>query len=159
MKTSHNQNSLPNIKNSKIAILQSKWHRQYTDNMVKKCVELLKSAEVEEISLHIASGCLEMPLMAKRLAQAYPDLEAIITIGVILKGDTYHFEMITDETIRGLGNVMLECDMPIIVEILPVNSIDHVIARSSDDEFNKGIEAAIAAAESVAWRRANPICR
>ena len=64
-----------------------------------------------------------------------------------------HFELISEESMRGLGTVMHEFRRPIIVEILPVYDIDQAKKRSADDEFNKGIEAAVAALEMVFWRR------
>jgi 6,7-dimethyl-8-ribityllumazine synthase len=82
-------------------------------------------------------------------------IDAVICFGVIVKGDTLHFEMISQESMRGLGAVMHEFRRPVIVEILPVFTEQQAIDRASDDEFNKGIEAAVAAIEMVAWRRAN----
>jgi 6,7-dimethyl-8-ribityllumazine synthase len=70
-----------------------------------------------------------------------------------MKGDTYHFEMISNECIRGLGEVMLSENVPIIVEVIPVTNLEQLVARSRDDRFNKGIEAALAAAEIIEWRR------
>ena len=80
-------------------------------------------------------------------------IDAVICFGVIVKGDTMHFELISEESMRGLGAVMHEFRRPIIVEILPVYNIDQAKKRSADDEFNKGIEAAVAALEMVFWRR------
>ena len=124
--------------------------------MVEKCSSILREAGVGVIDLHPVSGCLEMPLAARRLARLGKEYEAIITFGVVLKGETYHFEMIVDECIRGLGTVMLEDDIPIIVEVLPVTNLDQAKARSANDGFNKGIEAALATIETVAWRRNHP---
>ena len=81
------------------------------------------------------------------------NIDAIICFGVIVKGDTLHFEMISEESMRGLGQVMHEFRRPVVVEILPVFDIQQAIDRSSDDEFNKGIEAAVAALEMISWRR------
>ena len=79
--------------------------------------------------------------------------------GGILKGDTYHFEMVRDLCMSGLERVMFEFDIPIINEVLPVNKIEDVIARSSDNDNNKGLEAAAAAIEIIDWRRRHPINR
>ena len=62
--------------------------------------------------------------------------------------------MITNECMRGLGEVMQRYRRPVIVEILPVLEMAHAESRAADDEFNKGIEAAAAAIEMIAWRRA-----
>lgn len=146
--------SLPKVPGAKVAIIQSKWHRQYSDVLVKKCQATLAVAEVEESEVHLLPGCFELPLAAKKLADTDRSLEAIIAFGIILKGDTYHFEMVLNECVRGLGRVMLEEDIPIINEILPATNEEQLVARCSDDNFNKGIEAAGAAVEVISWRRA-----
>jgi 6,7-dimethyl-8-ribityllumazine synthase len=74
-------------------------------------------------------------------------------LGVILKGDTLHFEMITPEVFTGLARLSLEIDIPILVEFLPVLALRHAVERAGKDEFNKGLAAASAAAEIIAWRR------
>lgn len=125
--------------------------------MTKKCIEVLKAAECSKIETHVVPGCLEIPLAARRLAQRSPGLEAIVVFGVILKGDTYHFEMVKDLCMSGLERVMFECDIPIINEVLPVDKIEYAAERSADNEKNKGIEAGLAAAEIISWRRDNPL--
>lgn len=154
MKTSHNQKSLPAIPGARVAILQSKWYREYTDKMVERCIEVLSKAECPRPEVHILPGSLELPIAAKTLAEkkdSKPD--AIVCFGAIIKGDTYHFEMVLNECSRGLGQVSLDCNIPIIVEVVPCTNIEQLIKRSGNDDFNKGIEAAIATAEIIAWRR------
>ena len=96
-----------------------------------------------------------MPLAAADLlaTDVHEEIDAVICFGVIVKGETLHFEMISNECMRGLGNVMLQYRRPVIVEILPVFEMAHAQARAADDEFNKGYEAAAAAIEMIAWRR------
>lgn len=155
--TAHTQKNLPQIPGACIAILQAKWYREYTDNLVKKCLEVLKETGCETPDVHILPGSLELPLAARRVARNRDrKYEAIICFGAIVKGETFHFEMIMNECMRGLGQVMFEEDIPILVEVLPVLKLEHLIARSGDNEHNKGIEAAIAAAEIIDWRRKNP---
>ncbi len=83
-------------------------------------------------------------------------IDALICFGVILKGETFHFEMITSECMRGLGDVMQKYRRPVVVEVLPVLKIEHALERAGDDEFNKGYEAAAAAIEMIHWRRSLP---
>ena len=68
-------------------------------------------------------------------------------------GVTDYIEMIVDECVRGLGEISRKAGIPIINEILPVTDIAQADARAGNDEFNKGIEAAAAAIEIIAWRR------
>jgi 6,7-dimethyl-8-ribityllumazine synthase len=151
--TSYTTSNLPQIPGARTAIVMSKWHREHSEVMAAKCAELLVKAGAENPQVHVLPGCIEIPLAARRLAQRDPNLEAVIVFGIIVKGDTYHFDMVMKLSMTGLERVMFECDIPVINEILPVTKIEDAIARCSDDQFNKGIEAALAAIEVIDWRR------
>lgn len=135
-----------------VAILRSKWHADIVASLHRKCVSVLRAKGVDRIDSHLLPGCFEFPYAANELAQA-SKLDAIICLGVVLKGDTYHFEMIVDACVRGLGEVSRLARIPIINEILPVVDLAQAQARAADDEFNKGIEAAVAAVEIIRWKR------
>lgn len=149
----HTEGSIPQIEGARVAILQTKWYREYIDNMVLKCVEKLIEAGAHQPVIHRIPGAVELPLAAQSLARSQNRPDVIICFGGILKGDTFHFEMISNECMRGLGEVMLRESIPIIVEVIPVLTIEDLRARSQDDERNKGIEAAYATAEILSWRR------
>ena len=151
--------NLPRVSNGKIAIILSKWYREVSDAMVEKCIPLLERAGCLRPEVHVLPGCLEIPLAARRLVQRDPSLEALIVFGVIVKGNTYHFDIVKDLCMSGLERVTFECDIPVINEILPVNKIEDALARSADDSKNKGIEAALAALEVIDWRRRHPVPR
>ena len=139
-----------------VAILRSKWYAEIVASLHGKCVSVLRAKGVDRIDSHILPGCFEFPYAANELAQASTAsrrLDAIICLGVVLKGDTCHFEMIVDECVRGLGEVSRSARVPIINEILPVADLAQAQARAADDEFNKGIEAAVAAIEIIHWKR------
>lgn len=156
MKIEHGTHDIPAIPGARIAILQSKWYREHVDNMVRACVEMLARAQVLPPEVHIVPGSLELPLAAQTLIRSAPkgeQYDALICLGAIMQGETKHFDMIMNECARGLGTVMLAEDTPIIVEVLPVTTLQQLVARSGNDQYNKGIEAAIAAAEIIRWRR------
>ena len=158
MKTALDTSALPVIAQpGRICIVQSKWHFTLVQSMTEACTRVLAQAGYTEIDIHTLPGSLEIPLAARDLLaeDSIGQIDAVICFGVIVKGDTLHFEMISQESMRGLGAVMHEFRRPVIVEILPVFTEQQAIDRASDDEFNKGIEAAVAAIEMVAWRRAN----
>ena len=138
-----------------IIILKSKWYPDLVNNLSSTCIEVLQTAGYIEIEEHVLPGSLEIPLAARDVLSedVTQEIDAVICFGVIVRGDTMHFELISEESMRGLGAVMYEFRRPIIVEILPVYNIDQAKKRSADDEFNKGIEAAVAALEMVFWRR------
>ena len=156
MKTQVDISALPAIEApGRICILKSKWYPEHVESMADACDTILRQSGYVDIQQHTLPGSLEIPLAARDLLaeDVAGSIDAIICFGVIVKGDTLHFEMISEESMRGLGQVMHEFRRPVVVEILPVFDIQQAIDRSSDDEFNKGIEAAVAALEMIAWRR------
>ena len=156
MKTQVDPSALPAIEApGRICILKSKWYPEHVESMADACDTILRQSGYVDIQQHTLPGSLEIPLAARDLLaeDVAGSIDAIICFGVIVKGDTLHFEMISEESMRGLGQVMHEFRRPVVVEILPVFDIQQAIDRSSDDEFNKGIEAAVAALEMIAWRR------
>ena len=156
MKTVVDLSGMPEIAApGRIEILKSKWYPEYVESMAQMCRSVLTDYGYTAISEHTLPGSLEMPLAARDLLAEDTDkeIDAIVCFGVIVKGDTWHFEMISNECMRGLGQVMQAYRRPIVVEVLPVFDIQHAAERAGDDEFNKGIEAAAAAIEMVAWRR------
>jgi len=139
----------------RIAILKSKWYPHLVNNLSSTCIDVLTQYGYRNIEEHTLPGSVELPLAARDLLaeDSQRSIDAVICFGVIVKGDTYHFEMISNECMRGLGEVMHEFRRPVVVEVIPVYDIADAEARCADDEFNKGIEAAAAAIEMVAWRR------
>lgn len=156
MQTRIDVGHLPKIaKPGRIAILKSKWYPEYVNSMAEACRQVLENYGYTQIEEHTLPGSLEIPLAARDLLATDDenDLDAIICFGIIVKGDTLHFEMISNECMRGIGEVTHEYRCPIVVEIIPVFDIKHAEERASDNELNKGFEAAAAAIEMVAWRQ------
>lgn len=155
-KTVVDLSGLPRIEQpGRIAILQSKWYPEIVESMARTCRDVLVSSGYEQVETHTLPGSLELPLAAADLLATDRErtIDAVICFGVIVKGETLHFEMISGECMRGLGAVSLEYRRPVVVEVLPVLDIEHARARAGDDEFNKGYEAAAAALEMIHWRR------
>ena len=146
--------SLPRLEPpTTVAILRSKWYAEIVECLYAKCVAVLTAKGVDRIDSHTLPGSFEFPYAASEIVRAGRPPEAIICLGVVLKGDTYHFEMIVDECVRGLGEVSRAARIPIINEVLPVTDIAQAQSRAADDAYNKGIEAAAAAIEVIHWRR------
>ena len=156
MKTKVDLSNLPTIPQpGRIAILCSKWYPELVGAMADACQSVLAEHGYQQIEQHTLPGSLELPLAARDLLTEDVDrnIDAVICFGVIVKGDTLHFEMISEACMNGLNDVMAEFARPVIVEVLPVFDIKQAEERAADDEFNKGIEAAVAAIEMVAWRQ------
>ncbi len=148
---------LPAIDNpGRVAILKSKWYPEIVDSLSATCEGVLAQHGFDRVDVHTLPGSLELPLAAADLlaTDEQREIDAVICFGVIVKGETLHFEMITQACMRGLADAMLTYRRPVIVEVLPVLRIEDARARAADDEYNKGYEAAAAAIEMIAWRRA-----
>lgn len=151
MKKSYELTTSETIAGARIAIVQASWHKELTDRMVEASTLILNEAECAELDVVVVPGSYEIPLTAKKLAKT-GKYDAIIVYGIIVKGDTDHYEVILQTCIRELGRVMYDFETPIIMEILPVHDITHAIART-EGEHNKGIEAAQAAVKLIALYR------
>lgn len=150
MKKTYDASDIKQIDGARIAIVQSTWHKEHLDKMSSACKSLLEESGAT-VDIFEVPGCYEIPLSAKLLAKR-KQYDAIAVFGIIVKGDTDHYEIILQTCIRELGKVMYDYEIPIIMEILPVKDINHAIERSTGDN-NKGIEAAQAAVNIIRLHR------
>ena len=134
--------ALNNPEQFKIAIIQSTYHAELNNNLTEYCKAVLLQNNILEknIKVYYAAGSWEIPLIAEKLAKTN-EFDALVTFSVLVKGDTYHFDMIANEVARSLMNTMVQYEIPIAFEILAVNTLHQAISRASDDNYNKGIEA------------------
>lgn len=147
-----NTEDLPYVSGTKVAIITSKWHAEYVSNVADRCEHLLvqQGADVER---HQLPGTYEFPYAVRVLSESDPKLSAIVCVGIILKGETQHFEMILNSCAYGLTKVSLERDIIVINGIIPATDMKQILARATTDQFNKGIELASAVVETIAWTR------
>lgn len=151
MKKSYDASKVASIPEARIAIVQASWHKEHTDRMVSALKEVVADAQCTDVDVFVVPGSYEIPLTAKKIAKT-GRYDAIVVYGIILKGETDHYEVILQTCIREIGKVMYDYEVPIIMEILPVVNIEHAIARTQEDN-NKGIEAALAAIDLIALYR------
>lgn len=146
---------LPRIDGAEICILKSKWHQEYTDNMEKAARPILEGAGAARIDTEVLPGCLELPLAIKHIEDhSSASYDAYICFGIILKGKTMHFEMILQACGSGMSDLSIRYDKPVINAVIPALTVTDVKKRTRMDKLNKGIEAAVAAIEMIAWQRA-----
>ena len=101
--------------------------------------------------LHVP-GALELPLAARWFAEAhYPD--AVVALGVVLRGDTPHFDYVSTVSMQGLVEVSLRTGVPVTCGVLTVNSEEQAAARSGDNADNRGAQAMVAAVAMARLRR------
>ena len=152
LKKSQKNNGLP--KNSagkvKIGIVRSLFNSEMTENLERFCREtLVLNGVIDKNILTVnVPGSLEIPIAAQALAKT-KKYDCLIALGVVLKGETFHFELVVNESVRGCMQVALLHNIPVICEILAAYTLEQARARTGNDEFNKGIEAANSALHIV----------
>ncbi|TDJ24227.1 MAG: 6,7-dimethyl-8-ribityllumazine synthase [Gammaproteobacteria bacterium] len=133
------------------AIVAGRFNSFVVDNLVTGAIETLKShgVAVSDVALRYVPGCFELPLTAQRIA-ARGEVDAIIALGAVIRGDTPHFEYVAGESARGLQDVALKYDLPVVFGVLTTDNDEQALARADLDGDNKGVDAANAALEMVA---------
>lgn len=128
--------------NLKIAIVRSNYHEGLTKSLEKTCRQYLVDSGVKtsNITTFEVPGSWEIPLIVKKIALS-KKIDGIVAFGVIIKGKTYHFEILANECSRALMNIALEFDIPITFEVLVTYNLEQAKKRSMG-KYNKGVEAA-----------------
>jgi len=128
----------------RVGIVLSRFNPGIGDLMLSGALRALKEAGVIERNITIATvpGALETPLALQRFAQS-DDFDALVALGAVIRGDTYHFEIVANESARGVAEVQLQFGIPIGNGILTTDTDEQALVRSE----TKGFEAAQAALE------------
>ena len=129
--------------NKKILIVSANYYTEISKNLELGATNTLKENGYEYKILNVP-GCFEIPYSIKKNID---DFEGFISLGCIIKGDTYHFEVIANETSRKIMDLSIEFNVPIGFGILTCYDLEQAIIRSDINQKNKGREAALACIE------------
>jgi len=134
----------------KFGIIVSRFNDFIGEKLVGGAIDALlrHGANEADINVFKVPGSFEIPFTAKKLALT-KKYDAIICLGVIIRGDTPHFEYIAAEVSKGIASVGLDTGTPIIFGVLTTENIEQAIERSGTKAGNKGFDAANAAVEIV----------
>lgn len=134
----------------KFGIVASRFNDLLTKNLIDGAVDGLTrhGAKESDIKLVKVPGSFEIPYAAKILASS-KKYDAVICLGVIIKGDTPHYQYISSEVAKGIAAISLETGVPVIYGVLTVENIEQGIERSGTKSGNRGWDAAINAIEMV----------
>lgn len=134
----------------KYAIVVGRWNAFVVESLLEGAVDSLTrhGVEPENITVVRCPGAMEIPLVAQKVAQS-GKYDAIITLGAVIRGGTPHFEYVSSECTKGLGQVAMQFGIPVSFGVLTVDSIEQAIERSGTKAGNKGEEAAMSAFEMV----------
>jgi 6,7-dimethyl-8-ribityllumazine synthase len=133
-----------NGKGLRIGIVQSRFNEVVCEGLLASCcMQLVKQGVSEDdITLATVPGALEIPLVLQTMAQS-KKFDALIALGAVIRGDTYHFEVVSNESARGVGEVQLHSGLPVANAILTTDTDEQAEGRMNV----KGEEAALVAIE------------
>ena len=133
-------------KGLRIGIVQSRFNHVIREGLLAACRAQLAQQGVADADITLATvpGALEIPLALQQMAMSRK-FDALIALGAVIRGDTYHFEVVSNESARGLGEVQLHSGVPIANAILTTDTDEQADGRMNV----KGAEAALVAIEMV----------
>jgi len=137
-------------KGFRFAIVASRWNDSIVSRLIDGAHDALKELSADENTFEIfrVPGSFEIPLCALKAAES-GKFDAVICLGVIIRGETPHFDYIATETVRGIGEAALKSGVPLLFGVITADNIDQAIDRAGEKLSNKGFEAARAAVELV----------
>lgn len=138
----------------RFAIVASRWNDFLTSKLIDGALDALQSLGADENSIEIfmVPGSFELPLTTLKVAQS-GNFDAVIAIGVVIRGETPHFDYVAGEAAKGIGQASMQTGVPVLFGVVTTNTLEQAINRSGVKAGNKGYEAAMSAVEIVNLHR------
>lgn len=132
----------------KVAIVASRFNELLSTRLVSGAMDALTRHDVAEGDIDTAwvPGAFELPLVAKKLADS-GRYDAVIALGVVIRGGTPHFEYVASEVAKGIAKASLDSGVPVSFGVITADTIEQAVERAGTKQGNKGWEAASAAIE------------
>ena len=136
--------------NIKVGIVAARFNEFITSKLVAGAVDGLKRENVKEEDIELAwvPGAFEIPLIASKMAKSRK-YDAIICVGAVIRGSTSHYDYVCNEVSKGIAQVSLGSDIPVMFGVLTTDTIEQAIERAGTKAGNKGFECAQGAIEMV----------
>ena len=134
----------------RVAIVASRWNDFIVSRLIGGATDALErlGASTEAITIIRVPGSFELPMAAKRAALS-DEYDAIICLGVVIRGETSHNEYIAAEVFKGIAQVSLETNLPITLGVVTADNLEQAIDRAGAKSGNKGFDAVMTAVELV----------
>lgn len=136
--------------NIKVGIVVARFNEFIVSKLLSGATDGLKRHNVKEEDIDIAwvPGAFEIPLIASKMARS-GKYDTIICLGAVIRGATTHYDYVCSEVSKGVANVSLSSDIPVIFGVLTTENIEQAMERSGTKSGNKGYDSAVAAIEMV----------
>jgi 6,7-dimethyl-8-ribityllumazine synthase len=137
-------------KGLKIGIILSRFNQFISERLLEGAMDALfkLGADDKDISLYKVPGSFEIPMVAKKLALT-KKVDGIICLGVLIRGDTPHFEFLSSEVTKGLAQISMDDGIPVSFGVLTVDTIEQGIERAGTKAGNKGYDSAFSLIETL----------
>ena len=142
-------------KDIKIGIVAARFNEFITSKLLGGAVDALNRHEIPEENIEVAwvPGAFEIPLIASKMAKS-GRYDAVICLGAVIRGSTSHYDYVCSEVSKGVANVALNSDIPVMFGVLTTDTIEQAIERAGTKAGNKGADCAQGAIEMVNLIRA-----
>jgi 6,7-dimethyl-8-ribityllumazine synthase len=143
-----------NARGMRFGVVVSRWNSFITERLLQGALDALRrsGSREEDITVVRVPGAFEIPSQARTLAKT-GKYDAIVTLGCLIRGETDHYEHISTEVTRGIGQSAQETGVPHTYGVLTCDNLDQALDRAGLKAGNKGFEAAISAVEMVSLQR------
>lgn len=141
--------------NIKIGIVAARFNEFIVSKLLSGCEDALlrHGVQPDDISVAWVPGAFEIPLIASKMAKS-GKFDAVIALGAVIRGSTSHYDYVCNEVSKGIANVSLNSDIPVMFGVLTTETIEQAIERAGSKAGNKGSECAQGAIEMVNLIRA-----
>jgi 6,7-dimethyl-8-ribityllumazine synthase len=143
-----------NAEGLRFAVIASRFNDEIVDGLLRGALDCLSrhGGADDAVSVYRVPGAFEIPTLAAKLIDL-GEIDAIVTLGCLLRGDTPHFDFISAQVTNDLSRVATEAKFPVAFGVITCNTLEQAVERSSSGSGNKGWEAALAAIEMAnLWR-------
>ncbi|NBE55367.1 6,7-dimethyl-8-ribityllumazine synthase [Streptomyces boluensis] len=143
--------SVENCSDLRVAVIAAQWHDKVMDGLVDGALRALGELGIDEPTLLRVPGSFELPVVAKALAERY---DAVVALGVIIRGGTPHFEYVCQGVTNGLTQVSIDTGVPIGFGVLTCDTEEQALDRagiegSNEDKGHEAVTAAVATATTL----------
>jgi len=132
----------------RFAIIVARWNGELTAKLARGALDALSKAGAnkDEIEIFNVPGAFELPVAAMKAAET-GTFDAVICLGVVIRGETPHFDYVAGQAAAGIMQASMDTGIPVMFGVVTANTVEQALARCGGDVGNKGYEAAMSAIE------------
>lgn len=135
----------------KVSIIAARFNELVTNKLVGGALDFLKRSGMTEANIDViwVPGAFEIPAVAAQVLQAKKDVNGILCLGAVIRGSTSHYDIVAGESAKGLANLGLQHNVPVINSIITTENIEQALERAGTKAGNKGFDTAMALVEMM----------